>query len=92
MTVSVRGMTPLIQVFDMPTSLQYYCDRLGFELVQSDGPGEPHDWALLRLGDAHLMLNTAYEADSRPPARDPTRVSAPDGYVLCFHWPATEGS
>jgi hypothetical protein len=31
------------------------------------------------------MLNTAYESDRRPASPDP------DGYELCFQWPAKEG-
>jgi glyoxylase I family protein len=88
---------------------------------------------LLRLNDAEVMLNTAYESHERPPAPDPARIAShadtalffgcpdvnatyahlrskgvdaeepkltsygfkalsfrdPDGYSLCFHWPAT---
>jgi hypothetical protein len=33
-------------------------------------------WALLRRGGAELMLNTAYEDDSRPASPEPARVAA----------------
>ncbi|ATQ41640.1 VOC family protein [Caulobacter mirabilis] len=69
MTVQARDLCPLLQVFDMPASLAFYCDALGFTSVE----GTP-DWRLLRLGDAWLMLNTAYEAHERPPQPDPARV------------------
>lgn len=36
MSIDLRGMTPLLQVFDMATSLKFYCDILGFEIVQTD--------------------------------------------------------
>ncbi len=86
------------------------------------------------LHGAEVMLNTAYEADQRPPVHDPVRIAAhedtclffgckdldaayrhlltngvdlkepkvapygmkqlwfkdPDGYGLCFQWPATQ--
>lgn len=71
MAIDARELCPLIQVFDMPTALAFYCGVLGFEAVE----GAP-DWQLLRLGGAWLMLNTAYEADERPPAPDPARVAA----------------
>jgi catechol 2,3-dioxygenase-like lactoylglutathione lyase family enzyme len=131
--ISVRGVCSLLQVFDMPTSVRFYRDLLGFEVIETSGPGESYGWALLRLGDAELMLNTAYEDDDRPPAPDPVRltghadttlffgcpdldaayehlcgkgvtvekpvtraygmrqlyVSDPDGYGLCFQWPAS---
>jgi glyoxylase I family protein len=88
-TVAVRGMAPLLQVFDMPTSLRFYRDQLGFELVQSDAPGEPIDWAMLRIGDAvnvdepPMVTHYGFKSIS---------LTDPDGYVLCFHWPATERS
>jgi len=62
----------------MPTSLRFYCDLLGFAIYRSSDP-EPDghiDWCWLRLNDADLMLNTAYERSSRPPAPDPARVAA----------------
>jgi hypothetical protein len=36
MTIDVRGMTPLLQVYDMATSLRFYCDILGFKIVPTD--------------------------------------------------------
>lgn len=74
----MHGLCPLIQVFDMPTSLRFYRDLLGFTIHSSSPPRSPDDcdWAWLRLKDAELMLNTAYEHDSRPPAPDPARIAA----------------
>ena len=132
MAIVVKGMAPLVQVFDMPTSIAFYRDALGFEVVQGDRPGDDCDWAMLKLNDEYLMLNTAYESEFRPPVPDPRRIAAhrdttiyfscpdvdaaynhmlaagvavkspsttgygfkaivvddPDGYGLCFQWPA----
>ena len=71
MAIAVKGMAPLLQVFDMPAALAFYRDKLGFEVVQSNAPGDDCDWAMLKLGDEVLMLNTAYEKEFRPPAPDP---------------------
>jgi glyoxylase I family protein len=134
MAIDVRGMAPLLQVFDMPASVQFYCDVLGFEIVTTSQPGPNFSWALLRWQGIELMLNTAYEDDKRPPLPDPVRVAAhsdtsiyfgcpdvdaayahlrakgidvkeprialygmkqlyledPDGYLLCFQWPANK--
>jgi glyoxylase I family protein len=134
MGIGLRGLAPLLEVFDMPTSVRFYRDVLGFEVVQTSGLGDNFGWALLRRNGVELMLNTAYEDDQRPPAPDPARVAAhhdtalffgcadvdgayvhlrrhgckveppvvqsygmkqlyvsdPDGYNLCFQWPATE--
>jgi len=134
MAIEIRGMAPLLQVFDMHTSIAFYRDVLGFEVVTTSTPrGEHFDWALLKLNAVELMLNTAYEDDARPPVPDPARIAAhddtaiyfgcpdvdatyahlrargvtvkepkiahygmkqlyvsdPDGYSLCFQWPAT---
>lgn len=133
MSIEVHGVCALLQVFDMPASLRFYRDVLGFEVAQtSEGEGNRFDWCLLRLGEAELMLNTAYEQDRRPAAPESKRVAAhrdtglyfacpdvdgawrhlrsrgvdvpeptlapygmhqlylrdPDGYQLCFQWPA----
>jgi catechol 2,3-dioxygenase-like lactoylglutathione lyase family enzyme len=132
MTLDIRGLVPLLQVFDMPASIHFYRDILGFQVVHTSGTPEKFDWALLRLNGVELMLNTAYEGDERPPVPDANRVAAhtdtglyfgcpdveqayvqlrikgldvaepviqtygmkqlnvsdPDGYNLCFQWPA----
>lgn len=76
MSLQVEGMAPLLQVFDMPASLAFYRDLLGFERVDDSGAGDASDWVWLRLHGVDLMLNTAYESDSRPPAPDPARIAA----------------
>jgi catechol 2,3-dioxygenase-like lactoylglutathione lyase family enzyme len=133
MGIEVNGVCTLLQVFDMPASIRFYRDVLGFEVAQaSAGEGDRVDWCLLRLGEAELMLNTAYEEERRPAAPDPRRIAMhrdtclyfacpdvdsawrhlrshgvdvrepelapygmrqlylrdPDGYQLCFQWPA----
>jgi len=70
MALEVLGLAPLLQVYDMPTSVRFYRDKLGFEVVMtSPVMGEDYfHWCLLRLGKAEVMLNTAYEFnDERPP-------------------------
>jgi catechol 2,3-dioxygenase-like lactoylglutathione lyase family enzyme len=134
MAIDIRGLAPLLAVFDMPASIHFYRDVLGFEVVGTSGPGDNCGWAMLRLNGVELMLNTAYEDDERPAAPDPARVAGhadtalffgcadldgayrhlraqgldvkeptvayygmkqlsvrdPDGYGICFQWPATK--
>jgi len=71
--MKVSGLTPLIFVFDMPTSVAFYRDLLGFEVAMQSQPGDQFGWALLRMGGAELMLNTAYEDHERPAAPDAAR-------------------
>jgi len=96
MSLEIRGSAPLFEVYDMPASIAFYCDVLGFEVVstnrgggRSDADGsrirwDPAtiDWAWLRLNDVDLMLNTAYEKGERPPVRDRHRVF---GHGVCFY-------
>src|SRR3982074_3792552 len=82
MAIGSQGVCPLLQVFDMERSLRFYGDVLGFEVAQSSAPNL--DWALIRRDQAELMLNTAYEADSRPAKPDPARVAAHVDTALYF--------
>src|SRR2546430_8170646 len=76
MALDVDGLCPLLQVFDMPTSVKFYREVLGFELVGNSPivhspQGDYFHWAMLRRGSNTLMLNTAYDEGERPPAPDP---------------------
>ena len=85
MSIDIRGMAPLIQVFDMPTSVAFYRDILGFKLLTTSQPDGSHfDWCLLEFNGGQLMLNTAYERDRRPPKPDPTRISM--HHDMCFYF------
>ena len=97
MAIEIRGMAPLFQVFDMPTSIAFYRDVLGFEVVNSSNPGPPSQyghfgWALLRLNGVELMLNTAYEDDARPPVPDPARIAAHDDTAIYFGCPEVDAA
>jgi uncharacterized glyoxalase superfamily protein PhnB len=93
MAIQVRGLTPLLQVFDMPTSIKFYRDVLDFEVAASSKPGSDNfGWALLKLDGAELMLNTAYDDDMRPPVPDPVRVAAHDDTAIYFGCPDVEAA
>ena len=89
MALDIRGMCPLLQVFDMATSLKFYCDVLGFEIHGTDRNTKPpdHNWVWLVRGDVHLMLNTAYEAEHRPLTPDSGRVAGHNDTCLYFGAP-----
>jgi catechol 2,3-dioxygenase-like lactoylglutathione lyase family enzyme len=61
--IDVRGVRTLMQVFDMPTSLRFYRDLLGFEILDTSysNAGDQVDWCFLRLGKAELRLASAAE-------------------------------
>jgi catechol 2,3-dioxygenase-like lactoylglutathione lyase family enzyme len=87
MPLKVSGTVTLLQVFDMPTSLHFYRDLLGFEVIQRSLPVDNCGWAWLRLDHAEIMLNTAYEDEHRPPAPDPGRCRAHKDTSLYFGCP-----
>ena len=90
MGIELESQCPLLQVFDMPTSLAFYRDRLGFEIMQSapsghDSQPDHFDWVWLRSGQANVMLNTAYDPDAeRPPFPEPARVAAHEDTGIFF--------
>ena len=86
--MQLNGLTPLLQVYDMPASIGFYRDLLGFS-VHSHSPhrgGDDSDryhWVWLKRGTLDLMLNTAYESDEeRPVPPDPARTVAHGDTVL----------
>src|SRR5688572_13284120 len=97
MVLELRGICPLLQVFDMPTSLSFYRDTLGFQVIGAAPPadqvrGDEFGWVWLRRDSTELMLNTAYDPDAvRPPAPDPARVAAHDDTALFIGCPNVEG-
>jgi catechol 2,3-dioxygenase-like lactoylglutathione lyase family enzyme len=89
MAIETTGMTPLLHVFDMPVALAFYCDRLGFSVVDHSPEVETPEgrfshWAWLRLGPCDLMLNTAYDAGERPAERDAARQASHGDTCLYF--------
>lgn len=87
MGIEVRGLSPLLEVFDMPTSLAFYRDKLGFRVTGDSGQGDESGWVMLELGDSTIMLNTAYEDGERPDAPDPARVAAHRDTCVYFGCP-----
>lgn len=68
MAIRIDSLTPLVQVFNMPRSLRFYRDILGFEVVSDSGNGDDSSWVWLRLNECDLMLNDQYEPGCVPQA------------------------
>jgi glyoxylase I family protein len=84
MAIDVRGLAPLLQIFDTPTSISFYRDALGFKVVSISRTRTDFGWALLSLNGMEIMLNTAYEAAERPLHPDPARCAAHSDTAIYF--------
>jgi glyoxylase I family protein len=95
MGIELSGCCPLLQVFDMPRTLAFYCDVLGFEVVShagdAAGASREFGWCLLRRKGTELMLNTAYDEGERPEKPDPARVAAHGDTCIYFGWEDLDG-
>lgn len=80
----------------MPTSIAFYRDVLGFTVTgksksMSDDPDDVN-WAMLQLGPATIMLNTAYDPEHVPEAPDAARWSGHQDTCLYFGCPNVDGA
>ena len=87
MALDISGMTPLIQVFNVPRALAFYRDILGFQVVADSGNGDHSSWVWLRLNNADLMLNDQYEPGHEPPQPPPERTKWHKDTCLYFNCP-----
>src|ERR1700691_6634869 len=74
MSIPIESAVPLLAVFDVPRSIAFYRDALGFEVVNTSKPfthaKDDYGWAMLPLNGVELMLNNMYENNIRPSAPD----------------------
>lgn len=99
MALVLQGLCPLLQVYDMPTSVWFYTEVLGFDVssrsetyaIGEDG-SELFHWCLLRREGIELMLNTAYDAGERPSEPDAARLLAHRDTGLFFGCPDVDAA
>jgi catechol 2,3-dioxygenase-like lactoylglutathione lyase family enzyme len=87
MSIEIRGMAPLFEVFDMPTSLRFYRDTLGFEVTGDSGQGDESGWIMLERDGVTVMLNTMYDDGQRRPDPDAIRIKIHKDVCLYFGSP-----
>lgn len=92
MAIEIRGLSPMLEVFDMPTSLAFYRDKLGFSVTGDSGQGDGSGWVMLKIGDATIMLNTAYDDGGRPDAPETARIAAHYDTCIYFQCPDVEAA
>ena len=92
--LTLKGMAPLLQVFDMPTSLHFYRDILGFEVISlsNDAVGDKAYWAWLKHSGIEFMLNEMYERDQRPAIPDAKRQEAHYDTSIYFGCPNVDAA
>lgn len=90
--MTVQYLCPLLQVFDMPTSLNFYCEVLGFHIHDSAGDTNDLGWVWLKWNNVDLMLNTLYETPDRPAQPDAMRVTAHEDTCLYFGCPDVDAA
>ncbi len=87
--MELRSLTPLLQVYDMPASVRFYRDLLGFTVYNhsphrgGDDPDRFH-WVWLKRDGIDLMLNTAYEFDGERPVPPEAARTAAHGDVFLY--------
>ncbi len=96
MSIEVQGLAPLLQVFDMPTSIRFYRDVLGFTVTGtspalSDNPDHVN-WSMLELNGATVMLNTAYDPEDQPASPETSRWSGHQDSCVYFGCPDVDGA
>jgi glyoxylase I family protein len=96
MAIEVKGVAPMVQVFNMPRSIAFYRDVLGFKVVSAAKAmsADPDDvnWVMLRLSNAEIMLNTAYDPDDVPQVPEPGRWSGHQDTCLYFGCPDVDAA
>jgi uncharacterized glyoxalase superfamily protein PhnB len=84
MGIELSGCCPLLQVFDMPAALAFYCGGLGFEVKGHSGVLPDCGFVWLSRHGTELMLNTAYDEGERPESPDPARAAAHGDTCIYF--------
>ena len=87
MAIEMKGLCPLIQVFNMRRSLAFYRDVLGFSIAGDSGGGDDASWVWLQRGPINLMLNDQYEPGHEPPTPPPERTKWHKDTCLYFDCP-----
>ena len=86
MDITFQDAAPLFHVYDVPTSVAFYRDVLGFEVTHASQPFDDvkdnYGWAMLRRDGVMLMVNNMYEDNVRPETPDPARTAAHRDTIL----------
>lgn len=90
--IDIQGVTPLLQVFNMPRSLAFYRGIFGFEVISDSGDADDSSWVWLRLNGCDIMLNDQYEPGHVPPECPNDRVRWHGDTCLYFGCPDVDAA
>jgi len=95
-SLTVTGLAPLLQVFDMPIAIRFYRDVLGFTITGtspalSDNPDHVN-WCMLELNGATIMLNTAYDPEDQPSSPELSRWAGHQDTGIFFGCPDVDAA
>jgi glyoxylase I family protein len=94
--IAVKGLAPLLQVFDMRVAIRFYRDVLGFALTGTSPAlsGDPDhvNWCMLDHDGATIMLNTAYDPEDQIASPDAARWSGHQDACVYFGCPDVDGA
>ena len=77
--MKLRSLIPVLDVKDVDASIEFYCDALGFTLVEKVEWGGRTEWALLNCDGVQLMLCASRDSD----AEDDTHSN--EGVFFVYH-------
>jgi glyoxylase I family protein len=88
MPLEVKGLAPLLSVFDMRIAIRFYRDVLGFTVTGtspalSDNPDHVN-WSMLEQNGSTVMLNTAYDPEDQPSSPEASRWACHSDTCIYF--------
>lgn len=72
--VNFKTLTPNLIVEEMDTTIGFYRDVLGFEVLMTAPEKAPFDWAMMKKGNVSIMFQTRQSLGDEMPALKEMRV------------------
>jgi catechol 2,3-dioxygenase-like lactoylglutathione lyase family enzyme len=96
--IELKEVCALLSVWDMPTTVRFYCHLLGFEIEHRsptyavENGVELFHWCMLKAGDhTRIMLNGEYDEGERPAVR-PAKGDERFGVWFFYGCPDVDGA
>ena len=83
--MKLKNMIPMLNISSLETSLEFYREALGFEVVSAKDALDEYRWGVIRSGDTELMLSETDTALNLPKGIDPHHNT--DWPVIYYFYP-----